>query len=102
MYRQIMEWFSSADVEPERLDTCTSVTVIAHLVVEGVAAGFLPMKLMEEPLRRGLVEKLDSSPALPNACLYAAHRVGAMNRQVEAVIRATRQVLQDLDFLLPA
>jgi DNA-binding transcriptional LysR family regulator len=102
MYRQIMAWFSAADVEPTRLDICTSVMVIAHLVEEGVAAGFLPRKLMEEQLRRGMVERLDAHPFLPNVGLHAAHRVGGATRQIETIVRATRQILQEADFLLPS
>jgi DNA-binding transcriptional LysR family regulator len=101
MHRQITQWFSAADVEPKRLDICTSVMVIAHLVEEGVAAGFLPTKLMEEPLRRGTVERLDASPCLARVGLYAAHRVGAATRQIETIVGATRLILQNADFLVP-
>ncbi|HEX2556156.1 MAG TPA: LysR family transcriptional regulator [Microvirga sp.] len=99
MYRQIAGWFSAADIEPQRLDICTSVMVIAHLVEEGVAAGFLPVKLMSRQVRAGSVEMLEANPVLHHASVYAAHRIGGASRQVETVVVAARQVLQDLDFL---
>lgn len=101
MHRQITEWFSAADVKPRRLDFCTGQMVIAHLVQEGVAAAFLPVKLMEAALSTGRVLKLQSVPDFEHASLCAAHRVGGATAEIEAVIAAAQRVLEQVPFLLP-
>jgi DNA-binding transcriptional LysR family regulator len=101
MHRQITEWFSAADVKPRRLDFCTGQMVIAHLVQEGVAAAFLPGKLMETALSTGRVLKLQSVPDFEHASLCAAHRVGGATAEIEAVIAAAQRVLEQVPFLLP-
>lgn len=101
MYRQIMDWFGTAGLEPARLDLCTSVTVIAHLVEAGVSAGFLPRKLIESQLERGSICPLRTIPAVAPARVYAAHRAAECTRAVDVVIRTTRQVLSEIDFLTP-
>jgi DNA-binding transcriptional LysR family regulator len=101
MHRQITEWFSAADVKPRRLDFCTGQMVIAHLVQEGVAAAFLPVKLMEPALSTGRVVKLHSVPGFQHASLCAGHRVGGATAEIEAVIAAAQRVLEQVPFLLP-
>jgi DNA-binding transcriptional LysR family regulator len=101
MHRQITDWFSSADVKPRRLDFCTGQMVIAHLVQEGVAAAFLPVKLMESPLARGQVVKLCSVPDFQHALVCAGYRVGGATAEIEAVIAAAQRVLGQVPFLLP-
>lgn len=101
MHRQITEWFSAADIKPRRLDFCTGQMVIAHLVQEGVAAAFLPVKLMEPALRARRVVKLKSVPDFQHASLCAGHRVGGATAEIEAVIAAAQRVLEQVPFLLP-
>jgi DNA-binding transcriptional LysR family regulator len=101
MHRQITEWFSAADVKPRRLDFCTGQMVIAHLVQEGVAAAFLPVKLMEAALATGRVVKLRSIPDFRHASVCAGHRVGGGTAEIEAVIAAAQRVLDQVPFLLP-
>ena len=93
MHRQITDWFSAADVKPRRLDLCTGQMVIAHLVQEGVAAAFLPVKLMEPVLVSGSVIKLRSMPEFPHAAVCAGHRIGGATAEIEAVIAAAQRVL---------
>lgn len=101
MYRQITEWFSAGDVKPRRLDFCTGQMVIAHLVQEGVAAAFLPVKLMENALATGRVVKLRSMPDFQPASVCAGHRVEGGTAEIEAVIAAAQRVLEQVPFLQP-
>lgn len=101
MHRQITDWFSAADVRPRRLDFCTGQMVIAHLVQDGVAAAFLPVKLMEPVLASGAVVKLRSVPEFPHAAVCAGHRIGGATAEIEAVIAAAQRVLSQVPFLLP-
>jgi DNA-binding transcriptional LysR family regulator len=101
MHRQIIDWFSAADIRPRRMDFCTGQMVIAHLVQEGVATAFLPVKLMEAALSAGRVVKLQAAPAFAHARLCAGHRVGGASAEIEAVIAAAQRVLAAIPFLLP-
>jgi DNA-binding transcriptional LysR family regulator len=101
MHRQITEWFSAADVSPRRVDFCTGQMVIAHLVQEGVAAAFLPVKLMEAALAAGRVVKLRAEPNFQHALVCAGHRIGGATPEIQAVIAAAQRVLEQVPFLLP-
>ena len=101
MHRQIIDWFRAADVKPRRMDFCTGQMVIAHLVEEGVAAAFLPVKLMETALACGRVVKLRAVPNFQDAALCAGYRVGGATPEIEAVIAAAQRVLRQVPFLKP-
>lgn len=101
MYRQIMDWFGAAGIEPMRLDICTSVTVIAHLVEAGVAVGFLPRKLIAPALAQRTIVQLEAIPPIPLPRVYAAHRADDDMPAINVIVRTARQVLSGIDFLMP-
>jgi DNA-binding transcriptional LysR family regulator len=101
MYRQVMNWFRDADVEPIRIDLCTSVSVITQLVSDGVAAAYLPQKMIEAPLRSGILEALAARPEMEPPRLYAGYRAADTSPATGAVIRVARQVVAETDYLKP-
>lgn len=100
MYRQIMDWFGAAGLEPMRLDICTSVTVIAHLVETGMAVGFLPRKLIAPALDRGTIVQLGAIPAIMPPRVYAAQRITEDSPAINVIIRTVRQVLSQINYLM--
>ncbi len=99
MYRQISHWFSSANMKPSHVDTCTSVMVIAHMVAEANVVAILPKKLVGAHVAAGSMRLLPSRPPLREARVCSAHRIGSSTRPIDAVIRAASQVLKEVDFL---
>ena len=99
MYRQIVDWFATAGLEPARLDICTSVSVVAHVVASGVAIGLLPLKMIEPQVAEGRLQVLQASPPVQAGRLYAAFRTGAQSSAVDAVLRTIRTVLSTIDYL---
>jgi DNA-binding transcriptional LysR family regulator len=102
MYRQITEWFASAGLEPARVDICTSVTLVAHLVASGVGIGLLPVKMIAPQLDAGALKILDSTPAVEAGRVFASFWEGAQTPAVDAVLRSLRQVLGAMDYLVLA
>lgn len=99
MYRQMSHWFSSANVQPSHVDTCTSVMVIAHMVAEANVAAILPRKLAAPHIAAGSMRLLPARPPLREARVCSAHRIGASTRPIEAVIHVASRVLDEVDFL---
>jgi DNA-binding transcriptional LysR family regulator len=101
MYRQIVDWFTAARIEPERLDICTSVSVVAHLIATGAAIGVLPNKMVEVQFAEHKPLILDSIPAVEGGHIYACFRGASPNRAADAVVRAVRRALATMDYLAP-
>ena len=102
MFRQITEWFATAGLEPTRIDICTSVTLVAHLVAAGVGIGLLPIKMIEPQVASGALRILDSIPTVEYGRVFATFWEGGRTPAVDAVLRLVRQVLGAMDYLVPA
>lgn len=101
MHRNVTSWFRNADVEPTRLSLCNSVMMIAHLVMSGVAIGFLPLSMIEEQIKSGRLGALKARPPVERARVYAAHPVDGVGRLATVTMERIRSVLDEIDFLQP-
>jgi DNA-binding transcriptional LysR family regulator len=102
MYRQIIDWFATAGIEPARVDICTSVTLVAHLVASGVGIGLLPIKMIEPQLASGALRILDSTPRVEPGSVFATYWEGGQTPAVDAVMRSVKQVVGTMDYLVLA
>lgn len=100
MHRQIMAWFATAGIEPARLDMCSSVTMVAHLVSSGVGVGLLPLKMIEPQVAAGTLVALIANPEVEHGRVFAAFWEDGHTPAIEAVIRCTRVVLGGMDYLV--
>jgi len=78
MFRQIKDWFATAGLEPQRLDLCSSVAVIGHLVSSGAALGVLPVKMVESDVLAGRVSVLRPVPDINHGGFYASYAEGGL------------------------
>jgi DNA-binding transcriptional LysR family regulator len=99
-YRQIANWFASAGIEPARVDICSSVALVAHMVASGVAISVLPKKVVEPQVLAGTIEVLDSTPQVDQGKVFAGYRTGGETGAISAVLRSVRQVLATMDYLV--
>lgn len=99
MFRQIKDWFATAGHEPERLDVCSSVAVIAHLVVSGAALGVLPTKMMEADMLADRVHMLRPIPRVDSGKVYASYAEGGRTEAVNALLASINAVLAAMDYL---
>jgi DNA-binding transcriptional LysR family regulator len=100
MYRQINDWFASAGLEPARVDICTSVALVSHLVEEGAAIGLLPYKMIETQISNGAIEALHAVPRVEDGTVYAVSWAGEQTNASVAVVKSVRKVLSSMDYLL--
>ena len=99
MFRQIKDWFATAGLEPQRLDLCSSVAVISHLVLSGVALGVLPAKMMEADRLAGRVHVLRPVPEINHGRVYASYAEGGLTGPVSAMLKSIQKALDSMDYL---
>lgn len=75
LYGTIHDWFASAGLVPQRLNTCTSLTIVAKLTVDGIGISVLPPVLVRRELARGRLVKLTTAPELPFHYISVGYRV---------------------------
>ena len=91
LYRTVLGWFGAAGLTPQRLNTCTSLSIMAKLTADGFGVAALPSALVEEEVRNGTLRRLASNPPLPAHHLTVAYRndpaIGDM-AEIVALVRA--------------
>ena len=98
-YRQILSWFASAGLTPTRLVTCSSVSMLAHLVASGSGVSILPCKLAEVGgLAEGLVIR-KSVPAVEDVPIFASYHVDRLTPAIRVIIEIVHGVLSGIDYL---
>ncbi|MEA2877117.1 MAG: hypothetical protein QOF14_2313 [Hyphomicrobiales bacterium] len=75
LYSIIHDWFAGAGLVPQRLNTCTSLTIVAKLTADGIGISVLPPVLVRRELARGNLVKLMTAPELPPHYISVAYRV---------------------------
>jgi len=75
LYSTVHDWFAGAGTVPQRLHTCTSLTVAAKLTADGIGISVLPPVVVRRELARGQLVKLMTTPELPFHYLSVAYRV---------------------------
>ena len=99
MFRQIKDWFATAGLEPARLDICSSVAVIGHLVSSGAALGVLPVRMIEPEVAAGRVTMIRPAPELNHGRVYASYPDGGLTAPVNAMLKSIQKTLAGLNYL---
>jgi len=101
MFRLMMQWFRGAGLEPPRMHTCTSLTVLARLAAAGVGVSLVPPSIVAAELAAGTLRTHAARPRIPIVNMYAVYYASEEDASTRAVIGATRKVLASKRFLWP-
>jgi len=74
LYYTLLGWFGAAGLTPQRLNTCTSLSIIAKLTADGFGVAALPPALVNDEVRGGSLRRLVCRPELPVHHLTVAYR----------------------------
>jgi len=90
LYRTVLGWFGAAGLTPQRLNTCTSLSIMAKLTADGFGVAALPSALVAQEVQQGTLRRLASNPPLPAHHLTVAYRndpaIGDMT-EIVALVR---------------
>jgi len=75
LYSTIHDWFAGAGLVPQRLNTCTSLTIVAKLTADSIGISALPPVLVRRELARGSLVKLSTAPDLPTHYISIAYQI---------------------------
>jgi DNA-binding transcriptional LysR family regulator len=74
LFDSITGWFAPLGRQPERLQTCNSLTIMARLAMAGVGVTLLPVAILHDELTDGSLVALQTSPAIAAHPLAVAFR----------------------------
>ena len=102
VHATIIDWFKSAEVEPVRVSYNNNLSVLIVAVLESVAVGVAPARVVHRELARGLIRRLDTRPPLPSHRVYICYQSDAFGPGIEAVIGLTRKLIAEKELYVPS
>ena len=93
-FNSIAEWFGAAGLTPQRLNTCTSLSIMTKLTVDGFGVALLPVMLVEGELRNGSLCQLQAAPDLRPHHLVVAYRNDPGIGAIAGLVDLVREVMQ--------
>ena len=90
----LMNWFGSAGLEPQRIGTCNSLSVILRLVSAGAGVALLPPAILNNELRAGTIELLKTRRRLIRHRLFIGYQADMVGPTLLAAIEIARQVVK--------
>jgi DNA-binding transcriptional LysR family regulator len=93
LYSSILEWFGAAGLAPQRVNTCTSLSVITRLAVDGFGIALLPIVLAASELKARKLHELRTRPGLQPSHLTVAYRTDPELGDLASVAELAREVV---------
>ena len=84
------KWFAQAGATPTRISTCNSLSVTMLSILEGLAIGLVPIRVMQEEIARGKAKRIPTAPSIPGhrvSLCYQASEFGPSLTSVLDIIR---------------
>jgi DNA-binding transcriptional LysR family regulator len=94
LYGTMQDWFRAGGIVPQRLHTCTSLTIAAKLTADGVGIAILPLIVARRELARGQLIALTATPALPAHVISVVYRTGPEQKNFARVALLAHEVLK--------
>ena len=92
LMRIVKSWFGTAGLEPQRLSTCNSLSVIVRMVAAGETVSFLPLAIVAEEIASKQVRVLHASPKIPEPRFFAAYQRDKEGDSMRSVIDVARRI----------
>ncbi|MEJ1975607.1 MAG: LysR family transcriptional regulator [Acetobacteraceae bacterium] len=93
LHATAMAWFARAGVAPKRLSTCNNLTVTRLTILNGIATGLVPVKVMQEELARGTVKRLPLSVPIPGHLVSLCHQASEFGPGLQQVLELIRSLV---------
>jgi len=95
----VRSWFSRAGIEPARISTCNSLSVVARLTSSGSGISLLPLSVVGAELRAGTLRRLSTRPEIEPQTIYAAYQADVASPALAAILATAREVVAQSDFI---
>ena len=88
-------WFSRAGVKPLRLSLCNNLAVTILMALNGIAIGLIPVRLMQDHLRRRELRILAVSPEIGGHHVSLCYQASEFGPKLQQILELTREVIAE-------
>jgi DNA-binding transcriptional LysR family regulator len=95
LYQTVNDWFGTAGLVPQRINTCNSLSIVTKLTVGGFGVALLPRVLVSAELKRGALRRLQTNPAIEAGRVKVAYRADPGIGNLASIVELVRDVTAD-------
>lgn len=95
------DWLAKAGTDLHHINTCNSLAMIMKTVQEGHAISALPVPVVLDQMRAGMLRLVEADPPLPPIAYYVSYLGEKRTAGVEVIAGLAREVLEGAQFFLP-
>ena len=86
-------WFAQAGVTPTRVSTCNSLSVTMLSILEGLAIGLVPIRVMQDEIARGKARQLSTLPPIPGHRVSLCYQASEFGSGLTSVLDIVRELI---------
>jgi DNA-binding transcriptional LysR family regulator len=86
-------WFARASVSPPRLSTCNNLSVTRLAILNGVATGLVPIRVMQDELDRGEAKIIAVAPPIPGHRVSLCHQASEFGPNLQQILDLIRELV---------
>jgi DNA-binding transcriptional LysR family regulator len=86
-------WFAQAGVTPTRVSTCNSLSVTMLSILEGLAIGLVPIRVMQDDIARGKARQLSTLPPIPGHRVSLCYQASEFGSGLTSVVDIVRELI---------
>jgi DNA-binding transcriptional LysR family regulator len=93
LHATMMKWFAEANVRPERVSTCNSLSVTLMMVRRSFGIGLIPVRVVADELVQGGLVRVPVLPAVEAHRVSLCYQVNQFGSSLQAVIDLTTELI---------
>jgi DNA-binding transcriptional LysR family regulator len=93
LHATVNQWFSAANVVPQRVSTCNSLSATMLTILHGTAIGLIPVRVMQDELERRRVKQIRVSPAIPAHRVSICYQISEFGSGLKVLVDLTRELV---------
>ncbi|QHI99860.1 LysR family transcriptional regulator [Xylophilus rhododendri] len=94
----VKDWLHVSGYEFNSFSSCNSIAMIIRLVQSGHAIAALPVPVVAEALKNGLVRRIETRPPVPSMPYYISYLDDKMNSGIQDIVALVKSILISADF----
>ena len=86
-------WFAQGGATPTRMSTCNSLSVTVLSILEGLAIGLVPIRVMQDEISRGKAKQISTSTPVPGHRVSLCYQASEFGPSLTSVLDVIRELI---------
>ncbi len=93
LHGTVTSWFQRAGVTPMRVSSCNSLSATVPMILDGLAMGLVPVRLVQEHISQGRARIVPVTPAMPGHRVSLCYQASEFGPSLQAILELMRELI---------